>query len=283
MNLANLSNSYELLDSGLGEKLEKFGKLLLTRPCAQAVWNPSLSKEIWKKADMHFTRKGGNAWTKKEEQKGKWTVCLAGIEFQIEPTDFGHLGIFPEHASQWEFLEKQIRKAKKNPEVLNLFAYTGGATFFCAKAGAKVCHLDASKASVAWAKKNAILNRLQDHPIRWIVDDVLKFLKREIKRGHHYDGIILDPPSFGRGSQGEVFKIERDLGDILSACKELLSKDPLFVLFTSHTSGFTPLTLHHLLRQIFSDGEIDYGEMTIACKSGFDLPSGCFARWAKKL
>ena len=271
--------TYTLLDSGLGEKLEQFGPLRLIRPCAQAVWKPCLPKEEWKKANMRFTRDSGSGWSKKLPREEEWIVTLNGIEFKLMPTDFGHLGIFPEHASQWTYLERKINQAKREVEILNLFAYTGGATLAAAKAGAKVCHLDASKASVAWARKNAALNRLEDKPIRWIIDDVLKFLDRESKRGKTYDGIILDPPSFGRGRQGEVFKIDRDLLSILNSCRKLLSKNPLFVVFTSHTPGFTPLVMSHLLQQSLQTKEIESGEMTISCKGGFDLPSGCFARW----
>jgi len=274
--------SYSLLDSGYGEKLERFGSQILARPCSQAVWRPMLTKGQWESADAKFTREGGNRWLKKAELADSWVVELQGIKFQLMPTDFGHLGIFPEHAAQWQFLEEKIRSAKREVEVLNLFAYTGGATLVTARAGAKVCHLDASKASVAWARDNAKLNHLNDKPIRWIVEDVLKFLHREMKRGHRYDGIILDPPSFGRGKQGEVFKIERDLLDILDACRKLLSQKPLFVLFTSHTLGFTPLSMQHLLAQMMQGfiGDIQAGELIIPCNKGLALPCGCFARWS---
>jgi 23S rRNA (cytosine1962-C5)-methyltransferase len=270
--------TYVLLDSGLGEKLEQFGSFRLVRPCAQAVWQPSLPEKEWKAADMRFTREGGNRWSKKQMHPEEWIVTLEGLKFELIPTDFGHLGIFPEHASQWAFMEKLIKKSKREVEVLNLFAYTGGATLAAAKAGAKVCHLDASKTAVAWARKNAAHNDLADRPIRWIIDDVLKFLKRELSRGRSYDGIILDPPSFGRGSQGEVFKIERDLLPILDACKKLLSKKPLFFIFTSHTPGFSPMVMHHLLKQVLGT-EVEAGELSIPCKTGYALPSGCFARW----
>lgn len=270
--------TYSLIDSGFGEKLEQFGSYRLCRPCAQAVWKPILPDKEWKAADMRFTREGGNRWSKKKEIESPWIVSLEGLKFELVTTDFGHLGIFPEHASQWSFMTKLIKQEKREVNVLNLFAYTGGATLAAAKAGAKVCHLDASKAAVAWARKNAELNQLSDRPIRWIIDDVLKFLKREITRGHTYDGIILDPPSFGRGKQGEVFKIERDLLDILEACKKLLSTKPLFLIFTSHTPGFSPIAMHHLLKQALGR-EVEAGEMSIPCQTGYDLPSGCYARW----
>jgi len=274
--------AYALLDSGMGEKFEQFGPVRLVRPCAQAAWKATLPKQEWAKADARFTREGGSRWIKKGKIAEEWVVELGGIEFLLRPTDFGHLGIFPEHAVQWTFVEEKIRLAKREVEVLNLFAYTGGATFISAKAGAKVCHLDASKAAVAWARENAELNHLDDRPIRWIVEDVLKFIHREIKRGHHYDGIILDPPSFGRGKQGEVFKIESDLLEILDFCRKLLSQKPLFIVFTSHTLGFSPLVMQHLLEQTTRGlaGQIECGEMIIPCRNGLMLPCGCFARWS---
>ncbi|HSX12529.1 MAG TPA: class I SAM-dependent methyltransferase, partial [Rhabdochlamydiaceae bacterium] len=202
--------SYSLLDSGNQQKLEKFGDFLIVRPCAQALWEPKLKEEVWAGADAHFSRDGGNRWTLKRALPHSWQVELKGLLFKISPTDFGHLGIFPEHHLLWQWAAKQIRK-EESPQILNLFAYSGGATLALAKAGAQVCHLDASEKMVKWARENARLNQLDEAPIRWIVDDALKFLKRELKRGKRYDGIILDPPSFGRGNKGEVFKIEHDL------------------------------------------------------------------------
>ncbi len=275
-------SAYALLDSGLGEKFERFGSVSLVRPCAQAAWKAILPKQEWAKADARFTREGGNRWIKNTKIAEQWVVELEGIKFLLKPTDFGHLGIFPEHALQWNFVDNLIRSAKREVEILNLFAYTGGATLAAAKAGAKVCHLDASKAAVAWARENAELNALNDRPIRWIIEDVLKFIHRESKRGHHYDGIILDPPSFGRGKQGEVFKIESDLLEILDACRKLLSQKPLFIVFTSHTLGFSPIVMKHLLEQTTRGlpGKIECGEMIIPCQNGLALPCGCFARWA---
>jgi 23S rRNA (cytosine1962-C5)-methyltransferase len=273
---------YALLDSGFEEKFEQFGPIQLIRPCSQAVWKTTLSKQEWAKADARFTRDGGSRWIKKTALPDQWIVEVEGIQFLLKPTDFGHLGIFPEHAFQWRFIEDKIRSANRQVEILNLFAYTGGATLISARAGAKVCHLDASKAAVAWARENAKVNDLHEHPIRWIVEDVMKFLHREIKRGHRYDGIILDPPSFGRGKQGEVFKIESDLLEILDACRKLLSETPLFLVFTSHTLGFSPLVMEHLLGQTTDGlkGQTDHGEMLIPCKKGLPLPCGYFARWS---
>lgn len=281
-----MRDSYSLIDSGQGRKIERFGRFLISRPSSQAVWKPQLPDEEWKKADAIFTREGDNKWIKTKALPESWSVEVANILFKISPTDFGHLGIFPEQADFWSWIQSIIRQAKQagreSINVLNLFAYSGGSTFAAAKAGAKVCHLDASKGMVAWARENAALNQLEKAPIRWIVDDVSKFLAREIRRNNRYEAIILDPPSFGRGAQGEVFKIEEDLPKILDSCRELLSSKPLFVLFSCHTPGFSPLVMRHLLSQTMHGcgGVIDEGEMILRGeKEVLPLPSGTFARW----
>ncbi len=278
--------SYSLLDSGDQYKLERFGEHILARPCAQAVWRPVLPTHIWKAADAHFSRDQGNRWTAIRSLPKFWNTTLHGLKFKIAPTDFGHVGLFPEHSSQWKWMESVLKKASKPARVLNLFAYSGGATLVAARAGASVCHLDASRSAVAWARENAALNALEGKPIRWIIEDVAKFLQREIKRGVRYDGVILDPPSFGRGRQGEVFVIERDLQELLHAVRQLLSDHPLFIIFTSHTPGFTPLVLHHLLQQVLQGlgGDLETGEMLLPVleekeKNIFSVPSGSFARW----
>jgi 23S rRNA (cytosine1962-C5)-methyltransferase len=271
--------SYSLLDSGNGEKLERFGPYLLVRPAAQAVWQPRLAKEAWREADARFVRESGNRWSARTELPKSWITTCEEIRFKIVPTDFGHLGLFPEHALIWKQMRALLKRRQGTPNVLNLFAYSGGATFAAAAAGAKVCHLDASKGMVSWARENAVLNRLDTAPIRWIVDDVLKFLRRELKREMRYDGIILDPPSFGRGNQGEVFKIERDLPEILELCKKLLSNSALFVFLSSHTPGFTPLVMHHLLTETLPAGRIEAQEMVIRAENSFELPCGSYAKW----
>ncbi|HSX03865.1 MAG TPA: class I SAM-dependent methyltransferase [Rhabdochlamydiaceae bacterium] len=274
--------SYSLLDSGNGLKLEQFGDFVIVRPCAQALWQPRLKEEVWESADAHFSRDGGNRWMLKRRLPTSWKVELKGLLFKISPTDFGHLGIFPEHHLLWEWAAKQIQKEKTPPQILNLFAYSGGATLAFAKAGAHVCHLDASEKMVKWARENARLNELEEAPIRWIVDDALKFLKRELKRGKKYEGIILDPPSFGRGNRGEVFKIERDLFEILNCCRQLLSEKPLFLVLSSHTPGMTPVVMHNLMQQTMNgaSGQIESGEMELATKQFYNLPCGSFARWS---
>lgn len=268
--------NYALLDSGNGEKLEQFGEHLLIRPASQAIWKPH-SIEKWKGARARFTRDEKKGWLAKTPLPKQWTTRLGGLTFKIAPTDFGHVGLFPEHSELWPQFTSLIREAKRPVHILNLFAYSGGATLAAAQAGAKVCHLDASQGMVAWARENAALNDLTQAPIRWIVDDVHKFLMRELRRGVVYDGIIMDPPSFGRGSQGEVFKLEDGLTSLLELSAQLLSQNPLFVLLSSHTPGVTPLVMQHLLKQSFPKGKISGGEMMIPSSTGMHLPSGGYA------
>lgn len=276
-------NQYELLDSGNGQKLERFGLYTLVRPCSQAVWQKQLSEKEWRKADAIFSRDQENKWTYVKPLPDLWKIKCADVIFKISPTDFGHLGIFPEQLQSWEWIQNTIKNySKGQPKILNLFAYSGGSTLAAAKAGGAVCHLDASKGMVAWARENAALNDLEKAPIRWIVEDVKKFLMREKKRGSKYEGIILDPPSFGRGSKGELFKIEDDIIDLLNDCRALLSDHPLFVLFSCHTPGFSPLVMNHLLTQTMQGfkGRIESGEMVLAGMNGsFDVPSGTYAKW----
>lgn len=278
-------SNYELIDSGGGRKLERFGRYLLIRPCSQAVWKCQLSSQEWSKADAAFSREQENRWTLLRPLPSAWQVEVAGIQFKLSSTDFGHLGIFPEQKPFWEWIYKTI-KAKVTPHwkprVLNLFAYSGGSTLAAAKAGAAVCHLDASKGMVTWARENAELNQLKDAPIRWIVEDVRKFLIREKRRNSRYEAIILDPPSFGRGSNRELFKIEEDIISLLEECRELLSDSPLFFLFSCHTPGFSPVVLHHLTHQLLSsfNGTLLVGEMLLEGKKEvFSVPSGVYAKW----
>lgn len=272
--------SYQLIDTGSAEKLENWGTHLIARPAAQAIWNPKLSSKEWRKATARFTRHPKNLWKGRNALPETWQIEIAGIQFQISPTDFGHLGAFPEQKMQWEWMSDMFSNAKRSLQVLNLFAHTGGTTLAAAKSGCQVCHVDAAAGINDWARENAALNNLSDAPIRWITDDVRKFLKREIKRDRKYDAIILDPPTFGRGKKGEIFKIETDLQDIMTDCKALLSDDPLFLLLTCHTLGWTPIVLHNLLQEYIKGGSIESGEMMIEAKDvSKSLPSGCFARW----
>lgn len=279
------SQSYALIDSGDGRKLERFGPYVLSRPCSQAVWRPQLPAVKWNQADASFSREQENKWTNLQRLPEMWQIEVANLMFKISPTDFGHLGIFPEQKAFWEWIQAIVKPhAKSKPRVLNLFAYSGGSTLAAAKAGAAVCHLDASKGMVAWARENAALNGLEVAPIRWIVEDVKKFLARERKRGSRYEGIILDPPSFGRGSKGELFKIEDEIVNLLQDCRDLLSDNPLFLLFSCHTPGFSPLVMQHLLSQAMQgiEGTIDAGEMVLAGQGALEVPSGTYARWTSK-
>lgn len=263
---------YQLIDSGNRLKLEKFGPFRLIRPQGNALWHPSMDKSVWDDYDACFTR--NDKWEYKKKM-GDWVVELEGLCFKIKMTDFGHLGLFPEHANIWKWVREKVNG--KKIRLLNLFAYSGGVSLAAAQAGCEVCHVDASAPTVQWARENAALNGLEKAPVRWIVEDVIRFLKREERRGSLYDAIVLDPPSFGRGNRNEVFKLEKDIEDLLSTSKKLLTKDPLFVVFTSHTPGLTPLVLGNLLKEYF--GKSFSGELAIHSKSSFDLPNGSFARW----
>lgn len=282
------SNGYELLDSGGFQKLERFGEVVLSRPCAQAVWKQTLSPVEWRKATATFFRDGGNQWRGRDRLPATWDIDVDGTRFQLSSTDFGHLGIFPEQRDQWKRIRKACADYKQKhgraPRVLNLFAYSGGSTLAAAHGGAEVCHVDASKGMVDWARKNASLNGLDEKPIRWIVDDVTKFLEREHRRERTYDLVILDPPSYGRGAKGEIFKIENDLPPLLSLIGKLMSPQPLGVLLSCHTPELTPISLHHLLLQEFggSGGDLESGEMQLRGSSDvLPVPSGSYCWWVK--
>jgi 23S rRNA (cytosine1962-C5)-methyltransferase len=282
-------NDYELLDSGGFQKLERFGPVTLARPCAQAVWRPQLPEARWRKATASFWREGQKTrWSGRDQLPGTWNIKVDGMDFRLSSTDFGHLGIFPEQREQWRLIRERcegFRGTHGRPaRIINLFAYSGGSSMAAAHGGAEVCHVDASKGMVEWARQNASLNGLQDAPIRWIVDDVGKFLEREDRRGRRYDGFILDPPSYGRGAKGEVFKIETDLPLLLRSIRRLLSDTPVFVLLSCHTPELTPIALSHLLVQELEDvrgGRFEHGEMLLRGPSDrvLPVPSGSFARW----
>src|SRR3972149_6114559 len=263
----NLIGGYQLLDSGRESKLERVGPYLLVRPSPRAVWSPSLPEKEGQAADAVYIRSstGGGNWDFHRRLPEKWEIEYRGLKFFIKPTGFGHLGLFPEHGESWDWVEERIRECKGPISVLNMFAYTGGATMAAARAEATVCPLDAAKGVVDWAREDAALSGLDDRPIRWIVDDVAKFVQKEIRRGKTYDAIILDPPSFGRGAKGEIWKIEDDLIRLLAECKQVLSDKPLFVLLSCHSPGFTPLVLQNLLAEMMNDksGALSCGEMVI--------------------
>lgn len=276
-----MSKTYELIDSGNGLKLERFGEVLLSRPASQAVWRPRLKKSAWRNAHGSFSREGSGGWSWTQSVPNHWVVEVDGLQFRISPTDFGHVGLFPEQRPTWRWLTELTSKQGTAPRVLNLFAYSGAATLAAAKGGADVTHLDASKGMITWARENTELNRMDQASIRWIPDDALKFLQREERRGRQYEGIILDPPTFGRGPRGEVFKWEEQILPLLDACAKVLSSEPLFVCLSCHTPGMTPTTLHTLLQQMMhkKSGSIQAEEMLLTGAEAAPLPSGVIARW----
>ena len=275
-----MTDGYELVDSGQGRKLERFGDVTLARPCSQALWRPAKPASEWARADASFDREEGNRWHGRSNLPKRWSIETAGIRFKLGGTDFGHLGIFPEQRAQWRWIRSRVAEAAargRRPSVLNLFAYSGGSTMAAALGGAEVCHLDASKGMVEWARENAALNGLSDSPVRWIVDDARKFMRRELRRGRRYDAVILDPPTFGRGAAGEMYKIERDLKDTLDLARELLSESPLFVLFSSHTPGMSPVAASNVIAQLFTGAKVEAGEMLLEGR-GMSCPSGVYCR-----
>jgi 23S rRNA (cytosine1962-C5)-methyltransferase len=283
------ADGYDLLDSGGFEKLERFGAVTLARPCAQAFWRRRLPPPRWTSATARFTRDGDKGtWTRRAALPDEWTIELDRLRFHLRPTDFGHLGIFPEQRDHWRTIRERCQAHARNhrrpAHVLNLFAYSGGSTLAAAAAGAEVCHVDASKGMVEWARDNARLNGLASAPVRWIVDDVIRFLEREARRDRRYDLVVLDPPSYGRGSRGEVFKIETSLPPLLAAIRSVLTPAPLGVLLSCHTPELTPIALDHLLRQDFGPlgGRVDHGEMLLRGRESgtLSVPSGSFAFWS---
>ena len=267
---------YELIDSGGGRRLERFGEYILDRPDPQIIWKKSLPKLEWDKADAKFEEK----WINKNVP-AKWQLEYNKIKFWAKLSPFKHTGVFPEQAEQWNFISSSI-KAAKSANLLNLFAYTGIATLFAAKAGAKVTHVDASKPSITWANENRELNGMQDTPIRWIIDDALKFTEREIKRGVKYDAVIMDPPVYGHGPKGEPWDFNRDFPKLLENISHILSDNPLFVIVNAYAISTSSITLANCLNDHFKSGKIDHGELTLKEKSaGRFLSTGIWARWSQ--
>lgn len=281
---------YECIDAGNGEKLERWKDVILRRPDPQVLWPSDTSNRLWKQPHAHYHRSksGGGSWEFKKPLKDSWTIAYRHLRFKVSPTGFKHTGLFPEQAANWDFMMEQIKNANREIRVLNLFAYTGGATMACASANAtEVVHVDASKGMVAWAKENMVLSHLQDKKIRFIVDDVLKFVAREKRRGRTYHAIIMDPPSYGRGPNGEVWKIEEQLLPLIQACLEILDDDPLFFLVNSYTTGFPPTVLYNLLdstvRKKHPEGVIEAGEIGLPISTtNTVLPCGIYGRWIQK-
>ena len=275
---------FELIDCSRGEKLERWGKYYLVRPDPQAIWDTPRSDRHWSVRDGRYRRSesGGGSWDKGALPES-WTISYGELRFNVKPMNFKHTGIFPEQACNWDWAMEKIRSAGRPISVLNLFGYTGAATLACAAAGAAVCHVDAAKGMVAWGKENAALSGLKDAPIRWIVDDCAKFVEREIRRGRRYDAIIMDPPSYGRGPGGEVWKLENDLWPFVSLCAGVLSDDPLFVIINSYTTGLSPSVLSYVSESIFTKrfgGRSDSRELGLPVSaSGLILPCGATCRW----
>ena len=285
--IANNWNDYTILDCGGGEKLERWGDQVLVRPDPQAIWPRAEEDRVWNRANAvyHRSNAGGGKWEIRK-LPAQWTISYKELTFNLKPMSFKHTGLFPEQAANWDFIMESIRNAGRPISVLNLFAYTGGATLAAAAAGASVCHVDASKGMTQWARENAASSGLADRPIRWIVDDCKKFVQRELRRGRKYDAIIMDPPSYGRGPSGETWKIEEDVADFIDLTMGLLSDDPLFVLISSYSTGLAPSVMSYLLgitagRQ--HEGYIEAQELGLPVKStGLVLPCGSSARFIGK-
>lgn len=274
---------YEILDMADGEKLERWGNIILIRPDPQIIWKEKSKPALWKKANAHYHRSksGGGEWEYIKNVPKAWQIRYKDLVFNLKPMGFKHTGLFPEQAVNWEFMMNKIKTAKRPIKVLNLFAYTGGATVACASAGASVCHVDSSKGMTAWAKENVASSGLSDKPVRFIIDDVIKFVQREIRRGNKYDAIVMDPPSYGRGTNGEVWNIEESLYMLVELCSKILSDNPLFFLINSYTTGLSPTILANILSMIIKKkGKVSCGEVGLPMKdSSIILPCGIYGRW----
>lgn len=288
MKIASNWKDYEILDMANGEKLERWGNVTLVRPDPQIIWKQKSFSNKWKEVNAVYNRSktGGGSWNYKKQMPKAWQIKYKNLTFNIKPMGFKHTGLFPEQAVNWDWMINKIeneRKHKKEIKVLNLFAYTGGATVACLSAGASVCHVDSSKGMVSWAKENVISSKLADRKVRYIIDDVVKFVQREIRRGNKYDAIIMDPPSYGRGAKGEVWQFENNIYDLVELCTQVLSDDPLFFLINSYTTGISAKVLENMLRlEIKKKGTLSSGEIGLPMKnSEIVLPCGIYARWEK--
>ena len=282
--LSNKWKDYELIDCSNGERLERWGNEMLVRPDPQAIWKTARRESAWKRPAARYSRSssGGGAWEKRDVPES-WPIRYGELTFNVKPMNFKHTGVFPEQAANWDFAMEKIKNAGRPVSVLNLFAYTGAATCACAKAGASVCHVDAARGMVQWARENAAASGLADAPIRWIVDDCGKFVEREIRRGRRYDAVIMDPPSYGRGPGGEVWKLDENLWDFVSLVSGVLSDNPLFVLINSYTTGLSPAVLTYISESIFTKkfgGHSESQELGLpVTTSGLALPCGAACRW----
>lgn len=285
MLIATEWKDYELIDAGDGERLERWGQFYLRRPDPHIIWPARKDKPVWEKVDGHYHRsdKGGGSWEFRTRMPERWTISYGKLSFYLRAMGFKHTGIFPEQAVNWDWITTKIASRPQPVRVLNLFAYTGGASVAAAAAGAEVCHVDAAKGMVTLAKENLALSGLRERPVRFIVDDVLKFVRREQRRNRTYDGIIMDPPSFGRGPNGEVWKIETELYNLVAECAKILSDDPLFFLINSYTDGLTPSVMGNILQLLVKSqygGTVTFDEIGLpVTASGLVVPCGSCARW----
>ncbi|MBR3100100.1 MAG: class I SAM-dependent methyltransferase [Oscillospiraceae bacterium] len=286
MFLADTWTDYEVLDTGDGEKLERWGDIILRRPDPQTIW-PKTDERLWRKAQAHYHRsdRGGGEWEFLAKLPERWTVSHGDLRFFVRPTGFKHTGLFPEQSANWNWMAERIAASgRKDLKVLNLFGYTGGATVACAAAGAHVTHVDAAKGMVQWAKENRELCGLPETSCRWIVEDALRFVQREIRRGNRYDGILMDPPSYGRGPSGEVWKLENELYGLVDTCAQALSETPVFFLINSYTTGFQASVLSNMLEKCVSrrfGGSVDSEELCLPVTAGGVLPCGASGRWQR--
>lgn len=285
MELASEWKDYEIIDMANGEKLERWKNIIMIRPDPQIIWKEKLYPEKWNKFDARYMRSssGGGEWNYNKKIPKSWEVKYKNLTFNIKPMGFKHTGLFPEQAVNWDWMISKIKHSKRDIKVLNLFAYTGGATVACLSAGASVCHVDSSKGMVEWAKENVASSGLQDKKVRYLVDDVMKFVNREIRRENKYDAIIMDPPSYGRGKNGEVWRFEDNIADLVKMCVQILSDNPLFFLINSYTTGISSQVLENILRlniEQKANGKFTNGEIGLPMKnSNMVLPCGIYGRW----
>lgn len=288
MRVADNWKDYELIDCSCGERLERWGNITLIRPDPQVIWKTEKKNPLWRKADAiyHRSQSGGGQWEIRNKIPDFWTIGYRDLTFNIKTMGFKHTGLFPEQAVNWDLTAEIIKNAGREVKVLNLFAYTGGATVSALKAGASVCHVDASKGMTLWAKENAVSSGVADKSVRWIVDDCIKFVQREIRRGNRYDIIIMDPPSYGRGPGGEVWKLENEVYGFVELCSQVLSDDPLMVLINSYTTGLSPSVMEYILGAVVKKrfgGKVTGSEIGLrTTENGLILPCGASAIWSKE-
>lgn len=287
MRISDNWKDYELIDASNGERLERWDNIILIRPDPQIIWSTEKKNPLWKNAHARYHRsnKGGGSWQVYKNIPSQWSINYGELVFNIKTMGFKHTGVFPEQAVNWDFVSEKIKKENRKVKVLNLFGYTGCATLACMKAGAEVCHVDASKGMVQWAKENSVSSNIADKPVRWLVDDCIKFVQREIRRGNKYDGIIMDPPSYGRGPGGEVWKLEEQLYPLVELCRQVLSDEPLFFILNSYTTGLSPAVMEYLLGVLLKTkfgGRVSSDEIGLpVTQTGLVLPCGSTAIWER--